>query len=499
MTKKIFFTLISAVFLVFMLAGCGDKKDDTTDTGDTAADADNTDTGDTATTLDEDATDTGDTAVISDEDNADTDDPETDSDDTATDIDTPNTDTDEPWPDFDSIAETDPVWREKYQKADASAERVSEDVVKANNKLGIEIFSRLAKEEGAKNVMISPLSIAIAMAMTANGAVDGALAEMKDVLGFGEMDLPDVNEQFSQLITSLVEADKDMVLEIADSIWMDDAFAPSVKADFISVLEDFYSAALFTEDFADAATVGKINSWVSEQTHEKIDKIIDEIGANTVMYIINALYFKAGWTTPFNLEETHKGSFKLSDGTFKEVDFMHGGGFGAPELYFNIDHEENSSVVRIPYGRGVFAFYGLVRPGNIEDFISDIAENGIDSYIKGMRKYQIYELELPKYRFAYEKSLKDTFIALGIGQIFDGGLDKISSDVEGLHVNDVFHKTFIEVNEKGTEAAGYTYIDPEPGGDPDGFFGTHPFVFVIRDERTGSILFIGKVEDPTAE
>ncbi|MBP5435716.1 serpin family protein [bacterium] len=512
MTKKLFLVLVSALFLVFMLVACGDDKkgDDTTDTDDTAmaADADNTDTGDTATTPDEDATDTGDTAVNSDEDNADTDDPETDSDDTATDIDdtttdidTSNTDTDddEPWPDFDSIAETDPVWREKYQKADESAKRVSDDVVKANNRLGLEIFSRLAKDEGAKNVMISPLSIAISMAMTANGAVDEALDEMKEVLGFGEMDLPDVNEQFSQLIASLVEADKDMVLEIADSIWMDDAFAPGVKEDFISVLEDFYSAALFTENFADAETVGKINSWVSEKTHEKIGRIIDEIGPNTVMYIINAIYFKAGWTTPFNLEETHQGSFKLSDGTFKNVDFMHGGGFGAPDLYFNLNHEEGYSVVRIPYGRDVFAFYGFVRPGSIEDFISDIAENGIDSYLEEMRIYQLYELELPKFKFAYEKSLKDTFTALGIGQIFNGGLDNIASDVEDLHVNDIYHKTFIEVNEEGTEAAGYTYIDPEPGGDPDGFFGTHPFVFVIRDDRTGSILFIGKVEDPTAE
>ena len=522
MTKKLFLTLVSVVFLVFMLTGCGDKKDDTTDTGDTAADADNTDTGDTGTVSDEDTTDTGDTSDISDEDNADTDDPEPDSDnpetdtdasdepdsdgtetdtdvsdepvpdDTETDIDTPNTDS-------DNTVEIDPVWGAKYQKADEFAERVSADTVKANNKLGMEIFSRLAKEEGAKNVMISPLSIAISMAMTANGAVDEALAEMKEVLGFGEMEMPDVNEQFAQLIASLVEADKDMVLEIADSIWMDDAFAPNVKADFISVLEDFYSAALFTEGFADAATVGKINSWVSEKTHEKISKIIEEIGPNTVMYIINAIYFKAGWTTPFNLEETHQGSFKLSDGTFKNVDFMHGGGFGAPDLYFNLNHEEGYSVVRIPYGRGVFAFYGLVRSGDIEDFISDIAENGIDSYLEEMRIYQLYELELPKFRFAYEKSLKDTFTALGIGQIFNGGLDNIASDVEGLHVNDIFHKTFIEVNEEGTEAAGYTYIDPEPAGDPYGFFGTHPFVFMIRDDRTGSILFIGKVEDPTAE
>ena len=494
MTKKSILALVSAVFIVLIIAACGNDKNkeesENTDTGDTdtaiVPDTDPADTGDTETVPDEDPAEVGDTETVPDEDPAEVDDTEIVSDE--------DDDTDTV-PDSEAV---DPEWAAKYKKADESAEKVSEDVVKANNKLGMEIFSRLAKEEGAKNMMISPLSIAISMAMTANGATDDALAEMKEVLEFSEMDLPDVNEQFAQLIASLVEADKDMVLEIADSVWMDDAFAPGVKEDFISVLEDFYSAALFTEDFEDAATVGKINSWVSEKTHGKIDKILKEIPQNTVIYLINALYFKAGWTTPFNLEETHKGSFKLSDDTFKEVDFMHGGGIGAPVLYFNINYEEGSSVVRIPYGRGVFAFYGLVRSGDIEDFISDIAENGIDSYFEGMRTYKIYELELPKFKFAYEKSLKDTLNALGIRQIFEGGLENIS-DTEGLRISDIRHKTFIEVNEKGTESAGYTYIDPEAAGDPDGFFGTHPFIFVIRDERTGSILFIGKVEDPTAE
>lgn len=466
MTKKSFLALVSAIFLVLMIAACGNDKNkdesENTDTGDT----------DTATVPDEEPAEVEDSEIVPDEDNTD---PET----------------------------VDPEWAAKYKKADESAEKVSEDVVKANNKLGMEIFSRLAQEEGAKNMMISPLSISISMAMTANGAVDETLAEMKEVLGFGEMELPDVNEQFAQLIASLVEADKDMVFEIADSVWMDDAFAPGVKEDFISVLEDFYSAALFTEDFADAATVGKINSWVSEQTHEKIDKMLKEIPQNTVMYLINALYFKAGWTNPFNKDDSHKGSFTLSDGTYKEVDYMHAGGFDAPDLYFNINSEDGYSVVRLPYGRGVFAFYGLVRSGDIEDFITDIAEDGIDSYFEEMQILSIgYELELPKFKFAYEKSLKDTFKAIGIGQIFDGGLEgglENISDVEGLRVDEIFHKTFIEIDEDGTEAAAHTYVDPEADGDPYGFFGTHPFVFVIRDDRTGSIIFIGKIEDPTAE
>ena len=448
MSKKLFLTLISAVFLVFMLVACGDDKkgDDTTDTGDTGtvSDSDDTDTG-------ESGNETSDPAA----------------------------------------------WEAKYKKADTSAEKVSEDVVKANNKLGLEIFSRLAKEEGAKNVMISPLSIAISMAMTANGAVDGALAEMKDVLGFGEMEMPDVNEQFSQLIASLVEADKDMVLEIADSIWMDDAFAPSVKADFIAVLEDFYSAALFTEDFADAATVGKINSWVSEQTHEKIDKIIDEIGANTVMYIINALYFKAAWTNAFSKDLTYKGKFWLSDSSKKDVDYMYAGG---DSYSFKIDRENKYSVVRIPYGRGVFAFYAIVPSDKVNDFIGKIAGNDIDSYFENMDKRNEFFMELQKFKFAYEKSLKETFKTLGMGQVFAGGLDNISSDVENLYVGDILHKTFVEVNEEGTEAAAVTAEAGDSGGEENYcILAKKPFVFVIRDERTGSILFIGKVEDPTAE
>ena len=221
-----------------------------------------------------------------------------------------DTDTAEPTNPTDSTDPTEPTddptgqeegsWEAKYKKADEHAKKVSEDIVKANNDLGMKMFSKLAAGEAGKNMMISPLSISIAMAMVTNGATGENLDEMKEVLGFGEMELPDVNEQFSQLIASLVEADKDLVLSIANSVWMDDTFAQDVKQDFVDVLKEFYDAAFFTEDFQDEATVTKINSWVSEKTHEKIDKIIEKVGPNAVMYLINAIYFKAAWTTSFD-------------------------------------------------------------------------------------------------------------------------------------------------------------------------------------------------------
>ncbi len=481
------FMILFTVLAMFFLVSCGgnSKDGDKTDTGDTTVDTGDTDT---------EPTDTGDT---------DTSEPTNPADPTdSTDPTNPTDPTDDP---------TDPEeggsWEAKYKKADEHAEKVSEDVVKANNDLGMKIFSRLAAAEAGKNMMISPLSISIAMAMSTNGASGENLDEMKEVLGFGEMEFSEINSQFEQLIKSLVEADKDMVLEIADSVWMDDEFAPDVKQDFIDVLTEFYDAAFFTEDFQDEATVTKINSWVSEKTHEKIDKIIEKIGPNAVMYLINAIYFKAAWTTSFDKNSTSEGIFMLSDGSEGKADYM---GFAydqeEPEFYsYSSDwgDENGYSVVRIPYGRDVFAFYGIVpnmdNKTNIDDFIAKIAADGLENYFSQLTERK-FPVQLPKFKFKYEKSLVDVFKELGMQKAFvDGALMNIADGPHAPFISDIYHKTFVEVNEEGTEAAAVTSVEVGENAMPSGFFATRPFVFVIRDDRTGSVLFIGKVENPKAE
>ena len=471
---KKFMILFSVLAMIFLVS-CSNtsEKRETVDTGDT----DPTDTGDSGDTDTSEPTDPTD----------------------------PTTEpTDDP---TDPTGQEEGSWEAKYKKADGYAEHVSKDVVKANNDLGMKLFNALASEETGKNMMISPLSISIAMAMVTNGATGESLDEMKEVLGFGEMELGSVNEQFMQLIASLVEADKDLVLEIANSVWMDDVFAPDVKQDFVDVLTNFYDAAFFTEDFQDEATVGRINSWVSEKTHEKIDKVINEIGPNTIMYLINAIYFKAAWTTSFDKDSTYEGTFMLSDGSEGKADYM---GFSydqeEPEFYsYSADwsDENGYSVVRIPYGRGVFAFYGIV-PGysnktNIDKFIEEIAENGFDSYISQLEE-RSFPVQLPKFKFAYEKSLVDVFKGLGMEKAFvDGALMNIAGEPHAPFISDIYHKTFIEVNEEGTEAAAVTVVEVGDNAMPSGFYANRPFVFVIRDDRTGSILFVGKVENPRAE
>ena len=515
--KKVSFLMIFTAIALAFFVSCGGngKEDDNTDSGDTVTDTGDTeptDTGDSEPDGDTEPADTGDSEPDGDTEPADTGDSEPDGDtepadtgDSEPDGDAEPADTGDIEPD-DDTGDTgeEGSWEVKYQKADEHAAEVSGGTVTANNDLGMKIFSRIAADEADKNVMISPLSISIAMAMSTNGASGENLDEMKEALGFGDMELADVNEQFKHLIASLVAADKDLVLSIADSVWMREDYSLDVKTAFTDVLEEFYEAEIFTEGF----TVENINAWVSEKTNGKIDKIIEEIGEDVVMYLINAIYFKAAWTTSFSEENTREEIFTLSDGTETTANFM---SFSEEEetpvlLAYSSDSGDKNgfSMIRIPYGRGVFAFYGIVPTSwnktKIDDFIAKIAEDGLESYLTLLHEESDVSLKLPRFKFEYEKSLVDIFKDLGMEKAFEaGGFHNIAELPHDPFISNILHKTFIEVNEAGTEAAAVTAVEYSDNAISGGFYANRPFVFVIRDDRTGSILFIGKVENPEAE
>lgn len=480
------FMILFTVLAIFFLVSCSNtsEKKETVDTGDTQTDPTDTgDTGDTDTAEPTNPTDPTDS--------------------------TEPTDPTEP-----TDTEEGSSWEAKYKRADAHADAVSADIVEANTRLGLNIFEKLALGNH-ENMMISPLSISIAMAMTANGTENESLAEMKEVLGYGKMDLPTVNEQFRELIASLVSADKDLVLEIADSIWLDETFSEEVKEEFITLLEESYDSELFKADFGDDATTGLINSWVDEKTHGRIDNIINSIDPDAVMYLINAIYFKAAWSVAFNKDATNNNKFFLADGTETEADFM--SFIDSDDVHETIKYgnylinDQYVAGVRVPYGRGAFAFYAFVANPDygtsnddvlpLDEIIGKIVEKGVADYLPSAT-YKDYRIILPKFKFEYKKSLKDIFKSLGLERIFaTGGLTAVNPM---LYVSEITHKTYIETNEDGTEAAAVTEVVVEPGAAPGeegpsrflGFYGRRPFFFFIRDERNGTILFIGKVENP---
>lgn len=389
--------------------------------------------------------------------------------------------------------------RAEYETADEHARSVLPDIVRANNDFAVRIFSLMSAAEPGKNMMISPLSISIALSMALNGASGDNFTEMRDVLGFDAMELDLVNRQFFHLIASLESADQDIALSIADSLWIALAFEPRVNVSFLEALEEYFNAEPHPLDFADPASVAAINSWVSENTMGRIDTIISEISADAVMYLINAVYFKGTWTTAFDSDITYDGIFTLSGGEEKTVKLMT---FRENRelMFFSSGYgvEDGYSAVRLPYGRDKIAFYGFVPgSGTADDFIGRMSAAGLDGFFSNLTAREI-PVVLPRFKFGYEKELNDILKSLGMIKAFEtGGLLNLAQDGENLFISKVRHKTFIEVNEQGTEAAAATSVEVGETAMPDGFFGTKPFVFVIRDDRSGTILFIGKVEDPS--
>ncbi|MBS7649265.1 MAG: serpin family protein [Candidatus Bathyarchaeia archaeon] len=386
-----------------------------------------------------------------------------------------------------------------YALSDEKANSVDRNLVSSNTKFALNIFKEISIEEGSKNVFISPLSISIALSMTFNGAEGTTKDAMARVLQFGNMSLEEINQEYLNLIESLKNVDKHVQLSIANSIWIRDSFKPLVKQDFQQRVEDYFKSDVFTRDFGNPQTPNEINAWLSNETGGKIDKMVDQIDPELVMFLINAIYFKGEWLTSFNETATGKGDFHLSNGSVVKVDMMSTRG------NFSYYEGENFRAARFPYGRDKIAMYVFLPNRNItlDLFIDSLNLEAWQRYISGFRLIEGLEVKFPKFKLEYGvKRLNDVLEKLGMEVAFD----PFHANFRGIAPTDLFidfvdHMAVIEVNEKGTVAAAATTVGVSltavPTPTPT-FVVDRPFFFVIRDDRSGTILFMGKVVDPTA-
>ena len=388
-----------------------------------------------------------------------------------------------------------------YAAADEKALATDKDLVAANTRFAIKIFKEISDEDEGRNIFISPLSISTALAMTYNGAEGSTREAMAETLEVTGMTVEELNQNYLNLIESLENADQGVQLNIADSVWVKEEFAPSVKEAFTERLSTYYKSGLYTRDFSDPETVTEINNWISAETNDKINKMIDDIEDQIVMFLINAIYFKGDWTIPFDEDETHIGYFTLSDGSKVQVSFMTG---TENYMYYSGDSYE---AVRLPYGRDKIAMYVLLpREGvGVDSFIQSISQGELDESFSGYAQTEV-DLELPKFKLEYGvKRLNDALKSLGMAVAFDpgeanfGGIAPVQAS-NNLYIDFVDHKAFVEVNEKGTEAAAATVVGVGLTSAPltQEFKVDRPFVFLIRDDRSGSILFMGKITNPAS-
>jgi len=390
---------------------------------------------------------------------------------------------------------TNGISRVSEDRSDEIAEDTNLDLVDANTGFAFNIFNNLIEEDKGGNVFISPLSIMLALAMTYNGAVGETSLGMADAMEVEGMDLEELNRGFSDLMVSILSADSDVQISITNSIWQRQDLAAG--KDFIDINEKYYNSEVNRIDFSDPKAVDTVNGWIEDATEGKIEKMLSEIPADAVMYLINAIYFKGGWTYPFNEEATFDEDFHLEDGSTVSVPMMH------IQEDFEYTQGDGFKILRLPYGQEKLAMYILLpdEGESIDDILAGMDADDWKSYTS-MAEEGTVTLSMPRYKMEYGvKTLNDALIEMGMGIAFTPAAD-FSNIADGIFISRVMHKAVIEVNEEGSEAAAATVVEmvesAMPPDEPMEFKVDRPFMFTISDDRTGSILFMGKVMDPHA-
>lgn len=368
------------------------------------------------------------------------------------------------------------------------------EVIAGSNSFGIDLFRTTALVED-KNLMLSPLSASTALTMLLNGCNGETYSQIRDMMGYGELTLDEINASYNSLVTQLLAIDPEVELALANAVWYRQDF--NVKPDFLASMDQSFDARIEALDFFSPSALETINGWASDNTKGKIKEVLKEISPDAVMFLQNALYFKGTWTYQFRPDQTFDAPFYFDDGTSADVQMMRS---LIPVKMFSTGQ---ATAVELPYGQQNFSMVVIVPSENLSSYLSVFNTQEWESIIAGLDAISEpteTEMMLPKFKFEYEKYLNDQLQALGMLDAFNPALANLSgiSDAS-IFVSFVKQNTFLDVNEEGTEAAAVTTIGVELTSLPGTFSVDKPFIFAIRERMTNSLLFIGKVEKPDYE
>lgn len=402
-----------------------------------------------------------------------------------------------PSPDASSRTEagSDPVGAEATPSP-AEIPALDARLVAAQNGFGFQLFSQVAGADAAENVMISPSSVAIALSMAYNGANGATQQAMADALELQGMSLEELNQANAALEVLLENADPDVTIGIANSLWGREGF--TFDPQFLQRNEDFYNAEVQQLDFADPAATDIINEWVSDSTAGKIPTLVEEITPEQVLFLINAVYFNGTWTETFNPRQTQERPFSLANGASVEVPMMRQQGS------FRYLETKEFQGIHLPYGSGRLSMVVLLPQGET-DLAELQASLTAENWQTWMTRFSPREgtLQLPRFKSEFGTSLNEALKALGMDLAFDPAAADFSgiNPDEQLFISAVEHRTFIEVNEQGTEAAAATSVGisvtSAPIDPPFQMVCDRPFFYAIQDNETGAILFMGAIQNPT--
>lgn len=367
-----------------------------------------------------------------------------------------------------------------------------ERTIDASNRFAFSLLGALHDAEPRSNVFVSPLSAHMALGMALNGAADSTFEAMRTTLGFGTSDLGEINAAYASLLELLSTLDPNVEFRIGNSVWLRLGF-PFLQS-FSDTVQSYFDAAVSTRDFDDPATLDAINHWVDDATKGKIDRIVDTIDPLDIAFLINAIYFKGTWTDQFDPADTREDDFRLLDGSVKRVEMMHRTG------NFLARFTPSYSAVDLPYGGEAFSMTVIVPApaSSLAGLVASLTEATWQELVGGLSDGTV-GVAMPRFTLEWKRELKPPLERLGMGIAFVPGaadFSNMSDAPADLYISSVLQKTFVEVNEEGTEAAAATSVTVGTTSLPPSIRADRPYLFAIRERLSGTILFAGAIVDP---
>jgi serine protease inhibitor len=377
--------------------------------------------------------------------------------------------------------------------------KTEQQIVSSSSKFGFALLKEISKSKEGENIFISPLSASMAFGMVLNGTNSTTYDEIKSVLGLDALSQDEINKSFKSVIETLSNIDGKVQFQSANSIWYRAGF--NVEQNFLEINKKYFNALVQSADFNNPLTVNLINDWVKQNTNSKIDKIINKISPEMVMYLINAIYFKGTWKYQFDKTKTADFPFKVQGigGTLRKMMMQ--------EADLNYYAGSNYVAVDLPYGNNSYRMR-IILPNSNSDAAAVLQNLNPEEFnrINGNMTKHTCILRMPLFKLSFEMMLNDVLKSLGMKKAFDSqqanftGINKS----EKLFISEVKQKTFVDVNEEGTEAAAVTSIgikNTSMGGNDNKIYidVDRPFLFMIYECNSSTILFMGAISNPTIE
>jgi serine protease inhibitor len=365
-------------------------------------------------------------------------------------------------------------------------------LIAAINTFAFQLFGQVSRRIGDHNIFISPLSITYALVLLHLGSDGTTRQELAQVLGIQNIELNEANFAYAQLQHQLTQYSEQEVLTLANSLWVKQE--EQLKPEFIQSSKDLFVTEVFDINFANSNAANIINEWVNQKTNQKISKIIDQEDLNfdTTLILLNAIYFKGSWKNSFSKAATKKTDFALANSQLKLVEMMNQSG---EYEYFQ---DENYQAITIPYQDENVSIVIFLpsEQSSLDNFQQQLDNHSWQQWQNQFSRQRVY-LSLPRFKIEYEDSLMEDLHELGLDIALGCDADYQNICNKQIAISDIKHKTFMEVNEEGTEAAATTSILMQRiVGGTFSMVIDRPFFCVIKHNQTGAILFMGAIWEP---